>query len=183
MSYSSRLQTLRSGLRRLKCDALVVSNLTNVRYLCGFTGTSGMVVVTPQDAFFITDFRYQSQAAQQVDVIAERQVRMQAVDDVDLGERLIGTLTKLVEHLIERQRVCVGVARLEPRKRAEQAAGHADVGGLEAQVVVVKRQCAVPPLTLAIREPSERVQIGAGEQTHAILEGQTLAGGDPLRHT
>jgi Xaa-Pro aminopeptidase len=56
---------------------LVVSDLTNVRYLCGFTGTAGMAVVTPQEAWFITDFRYQSQAAQQVPdeysiVIAER---------------------------------------------------------------------------------------------------------------
>jgi Xaa-Pro aminopeptidase len=67
MGYSSRLQALRSRLHHLKCDALVVSNLTNVRYLCGFTGTAGMVVVTPRDAVFITDFRYQSQAAQQVE--------------------------------------------------------------------------------------------------------------------
>src|SRR4028118_424531 len=77
MSYSSRLQALRRALPRLKCDALVISNLTNVRYLCGFTGTAGMIVATPDAAFFITDFRYQSQAAQQLEssittLIAER---------------------------------------------------------------------------------------------------------------
>lgn len=66
MNYSTRLQAIRRSLPRLKCDALVVSNLTNVRYLCGFTGTAGMVALTRDEAFFITDFRYQSQAVQQV---------------------------------------------------------------------------------------------------------------------
>jgi len=77
MNYSARLDALRRALPGLKCDALVVSELTNVRYLCGFTGTSGMIVVSRNGAHFITDFRYQSQAAVQVEpryatVIAER---------------------------------------------------------------------------------------------------------------
>ncbi len=66
MNYSARLTALRAALAAEKCDALVVSNLVNVRYLCGFTGSSGMVVATKQDAYFITDFRYQQQAQQQV---------------------------------------------------------------------------------------------------------------------
>lgn len=77
MNYTARLEAMRRALPRLKCDALVVSNLTNVRYGCGFTGSSGMLAITMADAFFITDFRYQSQAGQQVCggyevVIAER---------------------------------------------------------------------------------------------------------------
>jgi len=66
MNYSTRLDALRRALPRLKCDALVISELTNIRYLCGFTGTAGMIVVTGNKAYFITDFRYQSQAAEQV---------------------------------------------------------------------------------------------------------------------
>ncbi len=50
----------------MQTDALVVSNLTNVRYLCGFSGSAGMALVTPDKAFFVTDFRYQQQAAAQV---------------------------------------------------------------------------------------------------------------------
>jgi Xaa-Pro aminopeptidase len=72
-----RLHNLRRALVRMNCDALAISNLTNVRYLCGYTGTSGLVLVSATEAFFITDFRYQSQAAQQVSseysiVIAEK---------------------------------------------------------------------------------------------------------------
>ena len=56
---------------------MVISHLTNVRWGCGFSGSAGMLVVTQNDAWFITDFRYQSQAAQQVQggwkvVIAKR---------------------------------------------------------------------------------------------------------------
>ncbi|MDF2441322.1 MAG: Xaa-Pro aminopeptidase [Abditibacteriota bacterium] len=77
MNTSLRLDNLRARLPRLKCDAIVVSDLTNVRYLASYTGTSGMVVVTKTEAFFLTDFRYKSQAAHQVPnsfeiVIAER---------------------------------------------------------------------------------------------------------------
>ena len=66
MDYVARLNTLRASLPAQKCDAMVVSNLTNVRYLCGFSGTAGMIVVTKDSAHFITDFRYQDQAAGQV---------------------------------------------------------------------------------------------------------------------
>lgn len=66
MNNSLRLNKLREALPSLECDALVVTNLTNVRYLCGFSGSSGMMIVTNDKTYFVTDFRYQSQAAQQV---------------------------------------------------------------------------------------------------------------------
>lgn len=66
MNYSSRLSLLRAAFTESNCDAIVVANLTNVRYLCGFTGSAGMAVITPDKAFFVTDFRYQEQAAAQV---------------------------------------------------------------------------------------------------------------------
>lgn len=72
MNYSNRLNLLRQGLKKLKCEALAVTHLTNVRYLSGFTGTSGMIVVTRGGTdYFLTDFRYRSQAFQQVGDHAE----------------------------------------------------------------------------------------------------------------
>jgi Xaa-Pro aminopeptidase len=47
-------------------DALLVSDPTNVRWLTGFSGSYGRVVVTPKDAKFITDGRYTIQAAEEV---------------------------------------------------------------------------------------------------------------------
>ncbi|HEX8550688.1 MAG TPA: aminopeptidase P family protein [Abditibacteriaceae bacterium] len=65
MNYSLRIEALRARLKTLECDALVVANATNVRYLAGFTGSSGMCVVTPTRAWFVTDFRYIEQAKSQ----------------------------------------------------------------------------------------------------------------------
>ncbi len=77
------------------------------------------------------------QAAEQVEVVVERQVGMQAVDDVDLGERLRVAAAQLVEDLLERQRVGLRIAGPQPRERTEQATRHADVRGLEPEVEVV----------------------------------------------
>lgn len=50
---------------REELDALLVSNLENVRYLSGFTGTNATLLVTAERAIFLTDFRYTTQAAKQ----------------------------------------------------------------------------------------------------------------------
>lgn len=47
-------------------DSLLVSAPANVRYLTGFTGSSGCVLVTPRQRFLFTDFRYETQAAREV---------------------------------------------------------------------------------------------------------------------
>jgi Xaa-Pro aminopeptidase len=47
-------------------DALVVTNLVNVRYLTGYTGSNGVAVVGPDSRLFFTDFRYMTQAASEV---------------------------------------------------------------------------------------------------------------------
>ena len=52
--------------------------------------------------------RMRFKAAQQIRVVAERQVRVQAVDDVDFGERLVAALPELVEHLLHRHGVRAG---------------------------------------------------------------------------
>jgi Xaa-Pro aminopeptidase len=50
----------------LEVDALLVTNLTNVRYLTGFSGSNGMAVVGRDLRRFITDFRYTEQAGAEV---------------------------------------------------------------------------------------------------------------------
>jgi Xaa-Pro aminopeptidase len=48
-------------------DRLLVTDLTNVRYLTGFTGTNGACVCGPGVRLFLTDFRYTERAATEVD--------------------------------------------------------------------------------------------------------------------
>ena len=54
-------------LAERELDALLVTDLVNVRYLTGFTGSSGLAVVGRDLRRFVTDFRYVEQAAEQVD--------------------------------------------------------------------------------------------------------------------
>ncbi|MFO7264175.1 MAG: Xaa-Pro dipeptidase [Bacillaceae bacterium G1] len=62
---AQRLAKVRVRLEQEGLDALLVTEPNNRRYMSGFTGTSGMVVITPQKAWLITDFRYIEQASQQ----------------------------------------------------------------------------------------------------------------------
>ena len=58
-----RLEALRGRLHTAGVDALVVSSPPNVRYLSGFTGSSGALLITANDAFLATDSRYAEQSA------------------------------------------------------------------------------------------------------------------------
>ena len=69
VDHAARRTSLARRLRDEGTDALLVTAITNVRYLTGFTGSNGQVLVTAEgdgDAFF-TDGRYVEQAAAQVE--------------------------------------------------------------------------------------------------------------------
>lgn len=61
----SRIQRVREKLKKEQLDAIVVTDSYNLRYLANFTGTTGIAVISQDDAVFITDFRYTQQAAKQ----------------------------------------------------------------------------------------------------------------------
>ncbi len=64
---SARVAALVAQLEVAHFDAVLLTGLANVRYLTGFSGTSALAVVTRRaDVLLITDFRYQTQAAEQV---------------------------------------------------------------------------------------------------------------------
>jgi Xaa-Pro aminopeptidase len=65
--FAARRSALASRLVEHDLDALVVSFGPNVRYLTGYTGSNGVVVLMPDRAVFFTDPRYRIQAAQEVD--------------------------------------------------------------------------------------------------------------------
>ncbi len=54
-------------LAELELDRMLVTDLTNVRYLTGFTGTNGACVCGPGVRLFLTDFRYTERAAAEVE--------------------------------------------------------------------------------------------------------------------
>jgi Xaa-Pro aminopeptidase len=77
MNFPHRVLGVRARMSQAELDAegqtlspavpaLVISNLDNVRYLTGFSGSNGLVVLTATDAIFFTDGRYQLQAEREV---------------------------------------------------------------------------------------------------------------------
>jgi len=65
MKTSSRLQKLRQSLREKEIDALLIGQPENRRYLSGFDGSAGFLLITGNKAVLATDFRYIEQSERQ----------------------------------------------------------------------------------------------------------------------
>jgi Xaa-Pro aminopeptidase len=66
MHARTRLQRLQEELPKHKLDAILVGHLPNIRYLCGFSGSAGLLVVSDSDIQFFTEGRYTAQARDEV---------------------------------------------------------------------------------------------------------------------
>ncbi len=66
MDHKGRQQRLQSALPVHRLDALLVTHLPNVLYLCGFTGSAGVLVLTETKSVLFTDGRYTTQARSEV---------------------------------------------------------------------------------------------------------------------
>lgn len=64
--FGARLAGLREAVWPSDYEALVVSSLANVRYLTGFSGSAGLVLVRQDDAVLVTDGRYATSASAQL---------------------------------------------------------------------------------------------------------------------
>ena len=66
MDFRLRQKKLREHLATTRFDALLISHLPNIRYLCGFTGSAGLLLVEEAGSVFFTDVRYDTQAHEEV---------------------------------------------------------------------------------------------------------------------
>jgi Xaa-Pro aminopeptidase len=89
MNFHARQKKLRQHLATTRFDGLLLSHLPNIRYLCGFTGSAGLLLVEESGSVFFTDVRYDTQAHEEVKsakVVIARKAVLQAVADF-LGQR------------------------------------------------------------------------------------------------
>ena len=66
MDLYARQAKLREHLAATRHDGLLISHLPNIRYLCGFTGSAGFLLVEESGSVFFTDVRYDTQAHEEV---------------------------------------------------------------------------------------------------------------------
>jgi Xaa-Pro aminopeptidase len=83
-----RQEALRAAFAAQGLDAVLLQHLPNIRYLTGFTGSAGLLLVRPDDTVLISDFRYAVQAGQEVGNAARVEI-----DAVSVWDRLKKILT------------------------------------------------------------------------------------------
>jgi len=66
MYFARRQQSLRAVLEKQRLDAILITHAPNIRYLCGFTGSAGALLLTARGATFFTDGRYREQSKTEV---------------------------------------------------------------------------------------------------------------------
>ncbi len=64
--FIKRQNNLKSLFSEKNLDGMLVTNLTHIRYLCGFTGSAGSLLITHDKCEFITDGRYTFQSKNEV---------------------------------------------------------------------------------------------------------------------
>lgn len=124
-----RLEAL---LAERELDRMLVTDLVNVRYLTGFTGTNGACVCGPGVRIFLTDFRYTERAAVEVEGwetvtiaadwlkgIAERLEGKVGFEDDHMSVRL---LEKLTEKLPDGVEMVAAGGRVEQLRRVKDEA-------------------------------------------------------------
>ena len=90
---SRRMAFVRAALAELSQACLFVTSLTNIRWLTGFTGSNGWLLVTPDDCTLITDGRYGEQAEQQTADLTQVRVGLTRAEMVEQARVALGSAT------------------------------------------------------------------------------------------
>jgi Xaa-Pro aminopeptidase len=97
MEVPGRIARLRELLEGAGCEALLVSSRSNIRYLTGFTGSAGLLMVSTEDAVIVTDGRYGAQAPAEL-ALSGAPARTEALGGAEQLE-LLGRLVKGIGRL------------------------------------------------------------------------------------
>ena len=132
----SRVARLQAYLKQESLDAAFVFDSDNRRYLSGFRGSTGYVVVTQKNALFFTDFRYTQQAGEQcpgleivsirseadvISYLASHTLRRLGLVEAETSVRLYKALKTGIEHL-ETAAIDSELLRLRMVKDAQECA-------------------------------------------------------------
>ena len=159
MSSSSRAERLAALLPERGLDQLLVGDLvrpgdstpdatTNLRWLTGFTGTSGLAIVGAEDRFFFTDFRYLQRAQREVaaeferataerellEAAAERLEGRVGYDDAQTSVKSLRKLEELISDHVELVSAAGLVEDLRRHKDADELRAIKDAARLADEV-------------------------------------------------
>jgi len=84
MDFHARQKKLREQLAGSRFDGLLIRHLPNIRYLCGFTGSAGLLLLEESGSVFFTDVRYDTQAHEEIceaNVVIARKAILQCLGE------------------------------------------------------------------------------------------------------
>ena len=144
-------------------DALLFTNLTNIRYLCGFSGSEGALLLTREEAWFLCDSRYTTQAAEEVSSaeIREFTAKYEAVCSLISDNKLLRTgfesshtvvsdFRQLTERLVGYELVGIGASLDTIRSCKERC--EIELLGDVAALASASLQSVLPRLRPGVRE-------------------------------
>jgi len=161
-----RLSALLTRIADEGLDALVVSHPANIRYLSGFSGSAGLLLVCRQGVLFVTDFRYEAQSREEIGDLARI-----VIDASGSWERL---LKLLGDYPLVRS---VGYeAHVVTVREAERLAGEGAAAWRFQPVTDLVEKLRVaksPEEVAAIRAAGAVATAALAEATAAVRVGQT----------
>lgn len=160
---AERQRALRAALAAEGLDGLLVTHLPNIRYLTGFTGSAGLLLVRADEALLVTDFRYATQAPQEVGETATVEI-----DPASVWQRLLKRVGQLPP-------AALGIEAHALTVKDAERLGGAGRGRTVPTTELVERLRAVkdPDEVAAIRRAAELAQAALAEVLPEVRVGRS----------
>ena len=164
MDARRRLDAIRADLASLELNALVVGQQHNRRYLTGFTGSSGLAVVTGDAARLLTDSRYFEQAEREAPEFGLERI------DGNVFERLAGVLSALGAERVGFEADSLSVSEYERYRSATPGVTWVATSALVEKRRAVKCEDEIELLRQAARLTDRAIEHVAGVIRPGITE-------------
>jgi Xaa-Pro aminopeptidase len=165
MSIPDRAPRLRERIAEAGCEALLVTRMANIRYLTGFTGSAGVLVVQPDELVLVTDGRYRDQAEDQLAAAGvEAEVRMAGTNAQSVLSCALSSVQRLGLEATD-------VTWAAQRRYAEEGFPWAELIATDGLVEGLR----------AVKDEGEvsRIEAAAAIADRALAETRPLLAGDP----
>jgi Xaa-Pro aminopeptidase len=158
-----RQAALRVQLEAEGLDGLLVTHLPNIRYLTGFTGSAALLLVRPDAAILISDFRYAAQASVEVGPAGTVEIDPRSVWD------------RLARVLNASPAASLGIEAHSLSVRDAERVSGLTQARVVPTIELVERQRATkaPEEVMAIRAAAELAQESLAEVLPSVRAGQT----------
>jgi len=188
---TTRLERLRSKMAELKLDGLLITQAENRHYISGFTGSNGVLIITPTQQILATDSRYYQQVKEQCPTWQLEQVgynftatMLELLRKVELGGRKVGFESHVItvaelqqwEQAIKGQLILVHTNGLVEGLRMQKEAG---------ELVALRKAIAVADNTMRyitawIKPGMTEMQVAWEIESHMRLQGATGMAFEPI---